>query len=145
MDKFPQEKQQFIDDFLSAAHIARMATADKQGQPHVVPVWYAWDGESIWISAYSDTRKVRELRKNPLISIVIDIAADSDHATAVILEGKAELLHEPREFIEMKFFWIYERYLGAEGIIGKRPQEWIEDPLNTLIKLTPQKIITWDW
>ena len=24
-----------------------MATVDKQGQPHVVPVWYGWDGEMI--------------------------------------------------------------------------------------------------
>ncbi len=44
MNQLPDEKKQFIDIFLTQPHIARMATADKEGHPHVVPVWYAWDG-----------------------------------------------------------------------------------------------------
>jgi predicted pyridoxine 5'-phosphate oxidase superfamily flavin-nucleotide-binding protein len=39
MNQLPDEKKQFIDIFLAQPHIARMATADKEGHPHVVPVW----------------------------------------------------------------------------------------------------------
>jgi len=145
MDQLPEDTQTFVNDFLTPARIARMATADKLGQPHVVPVWYAWDGKSIWISAFSSTRKVKDLEENPLISIAVDEASEDDHASAVILEGNAELLHEPRAFIEKQFYWIYARYVGDEGIWGKAPEEWIKDPLNTLIKLTPKKIWTWHW
>ena len=31
---------------------------------HVVPVWFGWDGESIYISAFRSTRKVKELIRN---------------------------------------------------------------------------------
>lgn len=145
MEHLPEAKQTFINDFLAPARIARMATADKNGQPHVVPVWYAWDGESMWISAFSDTRKVKDLEENPLISIAVDESPDGNHASAVILEGTAELLHEPRAFLEKQFYWIYARYVGDEGIHGKAPEEWIKDPLNTLIKLTPKNIWSWNW
>jgi hypothetical protein len=35
MQALPQEKREFINTFLSEPLIARMATADKSGQPHV--------------------------------------------------------------------------------------------------------------
>ena len=41
--------------------------------------------------------------------------------------------------------WIYKRYLGEEGVLEKDPQEWIADRHNMLIKLTPEKVITWQW
>ncbi|MFZ3069692.1 MAG: pyridoxamine 5'-phosphate oxidase family protein [Anaerolineaceae bacterium] len=145
MDHLSDEKKHFIDTFLEAPRLARMATVDKQGQPHVVPVWYGWDGESIWISAYADTRKIKNLEENPLISIAVDEVGESEKTSAVILEGQAQLLREPREFLRGQFLWIYKRYVGEEHIMEKTYQEWIEDPLNTLIKLTPRKVSTWNW
>lgn len=143
MDQLPKEKQQFINTFLEAPRLARMATADRQRQPHVVPVWYAWDGESMWISAFADTRKIKDLEENPLISIAIDEVNAKGTTNAVILEGKVELLREPKEFVQKQYLWIYTRYLGEERVLEKTYQDWIKDPLNTLVKLTPQKIFTW--
>ncbi len=62
MEALPPEKRDFVNTFLAEPRIARMATANKDGQPHVVPVWYAWDGNTLWISAYADTRKVKDLQ-----------------------------------------------------------------------------------
>jgi len=50
MKTIPEEKRKLIDAFLEKPLIARMATADRYARPHVVPVWYAWDGTTIWIS-----------------------------------------------------------------------------------------------
>ncbi len=132
-----------MDAFLDKAHLARMATADPHTlQPHVVPVWYGWDGESLWISAFRSTRKVRELVKNPLISVVIDVD-QGEGIRAVLLEGKAELFTEPRERMEELTAWIYERYLGPEGVKAADPQSWIKDPEALLIKLKPSRVKSW--
>ena len=140
-----KEKKQFIDTFLEEPLLARLATADRSGQPHVIPVWYGWDGESMWVSSYSNTRKVSDLEENPKIAIVIDIAGEKIDTKAVILEGQAELVKESPEFLRKQIIWIYKRYLGEEGVLDKDPQEWITDPHNMLIKLTPEKVITWQW
>jgi nitroimidazol reductase NimA-like FMN-containing flavoprotein (pyridoxamine 5'-phosphate oxidase superfamily) len=120
-----------------------MATVDPHTlQPHVVPVWYGWDGENLWISAFRSTRKVRELVKNPLISVVIDVD-QGEGIRAVLLEGKAELFTEPRERMEELTAWIYERYLGPEGVKAADPQSWIKDPEALLIKLKPTRVKSW--
>ncbi len=145
MKTIPEEKRKLIDAFLEKPLIARMATADRYARPHVVPVWYAWDGTTIWISSFASTRKVAELRQNPYLSISIDVAEQNGATRAVILEGKSELITEPREFIASQSYWIYKRYLGDEGVLAKEPQSWIHDPENLLIKLTPEDIYTWEF
>ncbi|MBE3039730.1 MAG: pyridoxamine 5'-phosphate oxidase family protein [Chloroflexi bacterium] len=135
-----------IDEFLARPLLARLATADPvTGQPHVVPLWYGWDGTSIWISSFRSTRKIRELQKNPRCSIVIDLAEEGKETKAVILEGEVELVTAPFELLKKQTTWVYTRYLGPEGVLAKDPQSWIADPENLLIKLIPAKIMSWGW
>lgn len=145
MNNIPDEKAIFVNKILDEPLIARLATADLNGQPHVVPVWYAWDGKSIWVSSFSNTRKIKDLQNNPKLSIAIDTSDDDGKTSAVILEGKADLVVEPRDFLRKQFLWIYTRYLGEDGVKEKQPQEWIEDPHNLLVKLTPKNVYTWNW
>ena len=146
MDSLPNVKKAFIQEFLNRPVIARIATADKDGQPHVVPVWFGWDGESLWISAFADTRKVQELNQNPLISVAIDETEGANGSTkAVIMEGRAVLHHPLDEELRGKVTWIYARYVGDDHIQEKTYQDWIHDPLNTLIQLTPTKVFSWQW
>ena len=133
-----------IEAFLSEPLLARMATVSADDlQPHVVPVWFLWDGKSVWISSYSSTRKIRELQRNPKCSIVIDTTNRTAGLSAVLFEGQAELVTEPRELVREMATRVYARYLGPEGVLAAEPQEWIYSPENLLIKLTPQKTVTW--
>ncbi len=140
MEKLPDEKEETVNQFLQGALIARMATADLHGVPHVVPVWYGWDGKTLWISSFKNTRKVGELKQNHALSVSIDIADENGQTKAVILEGTASLIEEPRELVYRQSQWIYTRYLGEEGVKDAEPQSWIVDPLNLLICLTPGKL-----
>jgi len=130
--------------YLDQPLLARLATASpRTGQPHVVPVWYLWDGESLWISAFSSTRKVRELEKNRKCSVVIDTSPDANVTRGVLFEGEAELIEAPRSLVEEMSTRIYTRYLGPEGVLAPDPQSWIRDAENRIVKLTPRK--TWTW
>lgn len=138
------EKKAKMDALLALVVNARMATASpKTLQPHVVAVWYLWDGENIWISSFRSTRKVKELQKNPKISICVDTTSKEPVEGGVVLEGEAELIAEPREFMEEMTARVYTRYLGPEGVLAKDPQSWIHDPEALLIKLTPKKVYVW--
>ncbi len=143
-----QEKLQFD---ISAKHaamlaeplLARLATASlPEGQPHVVPVWYLWDGDSLWISAYRSTRKVRMLMQNPRCAVVVDRAGNNGEA-GILFEGQAELVTGPFDFLVQRTAEIYTRYLGEDGVLAPDPQEWMHSPENLLIHLTPEKVYTW--
>lgn len=137
-------KKAQINEVLNEVVLARLATANiKTCQPHVVPVWFLWDGESIWISAFASTRKVKDLTGNQRCSILVEPSAGEGKLQAVLLEGLSELIEKPRQMVEEMSLQIYSRYLGPEGVLAEDPQSWIKDSENTIIKLTPSQIFTW--
>ena len=137
-----------MEEFLRLPLLARLATAAPargepgQFQPHNVPVWFEWDGASLWISAFQSTRKLKEVRANPYVSILIDVNEAIDGVQAVLMEGKSELILEPA-VVQAKSRSIYTRYMGEEGVLAPAPQSWIVDPENAINKLTPRVVYTW--
>jgi PPOX class probable F420-dependent enzyme len=130
-------------EFLAGPRLARLATCHPHSlQPHVVPVWYEWDGESIWISSFRSTRKVREIGLNPRVSLVVDDSNSDGEAPGVVFEGQAELLTDPALGIE-RGTRIYTRYLGPQGVLAAEPQSWLHDPEHLLIRLKPERVYAW--
>jgi hypothetical protein len=97
----------------------------------------------LWISAFASTRKVRDLRRNPRCSVLIEPYESDVKPQAILLEGAAELITDPRELVREKSIWIYTRYLGLEGVLAKDPQSWSRDPENTIVRLKPEKVFSW--
>ena len=137
-------KKDQIEEVLNEVVLARLGTANiNTCQPHVVPVWYLWDGESIWISAFTSTRKVKDLQSNQRCSILVEPSSGEGKLQAVLFEGVAELISEPRQVVKEISLRIYTRYLGSEGVLAEDPQSWSIDPENMIVKLTPARIFTW--
>ncbi len=138
------DRTALIEAVLAEPVLARLATTNpKTMQPHVVPVWFAWDGKNVWISSFVSTRKIRELKHNPQGAVLIESKQEGGKLQAVLLEGTVELVTEPRQLISEIASRIYVRYLGTEGLKDEEPQSWLNDPENLLIKLTPKRIISW--
>jgi len=138
------DRKALIESVLAEPVLARLATTNpKTMQPHVVPVWFAWDGESVWISSFVSTRKIRELKNNPRGAVLIESKQEGSKLQAVLLEGTVELVTQPRQLVSEIASRVYIRYLGPEGVKDPEPQSWLNDPENLLIKLTPNRIISW--
>ena len=138
------DRTPLIEAVLAEPVLARLATTNPTTmQPHVVPVWFAWDGKNVWISSFVSTRKIRELKNNPQGAVLIESKQEGGKLQAVLLEGPVELVTEPRQLVNEIASRIYVRYLGTDGLMEKEPQSWLKDPENLLIKLTPKRIISW--
>ncbi len=144
VDRIKVDRKTMIEAVLAEPVLARLATTDpKTMQPHVVPVWFMWDGASIWISSFVSTRKIRELKHNPQGAVLIESKQEGGQLTAVLLEGPVELVTEPRSEVSEIASRIYVRYLGPEGVNEPEPKSWLNDPENLLIRLTPKRVISW--
>ena len=98
MDTLSPERKAQIDAFLAEPLLARLASASPETlQPHVVPVWYAWDGEIFWINSYVTTRKIGELRDNPRCAVVVDVAESQMLTAGNIVELIPEVAVLPIE------------------------------------------------
>jgi nitroimidazol reductase NimA-like FMN-containing flavoprotein (pyridoxamine 5'-phosphate oxidase superfamily) len=143
-DEVKRDRKALIESVLAEPVLARLATTNpKTLQPHVVPVWFMWDGESVWISSFISTRKIRELKNNPRGAVLIESRQEGGKLQAVLLEGTVELVTQPRQLVSEIASRIYVRYLGLEGVKDPEPQSWLNDLENLLIKLTPKRIISW--
>ena len=60
--------------FLTQGRLARVATASSDGQPHVVPVVYEFDGVEFYFTGWNleKSLKFRNLIENEKVALVID-------------------------------------------------------------------------
>jgi nitroimidazol reductase NimA-like FMN-containing flavoprotein (pyridoxamine 5'-phosphate oxidase superfamily) len=131
-----------LDAFLAQSIIARIATI-RDDWPHVVPMWFDWDGESLWMETGRGFRKHKNLLANPHCAVAIDTTEGGLRFKGVILEGDAEVIAEPEEFVRETVVRIYRKYLGEEGIAAPTPTSMIESQ-HVIIRLRPAVIRTWD-
>src|SRR5438067_13469757 len=87
--------------FVTTQRVARPATADAEGNPHVIPVCYAFDGSRFYTPldekpkrvAESKLRRVRNIAARPEVALVIDQYDDDwSRLGYVLVQGRAELL-----------------------------------------------------
>ncbi|MBK7329024.1 MAG: pyridoxamine 5'-phosphate oxidase family protein [Dehalococcoidia bacterium] len=57
--------QSELDDFLAEPHIAVVSTTGPSGKPHAMPIWYAWRDGKVLFHTGAESKKMRNLRKNP--------------------------------------------------------------------------------
>lgn len=109
----------------------------------MTPVWFQWDGESLWISAFVSTRKVKDIQRNRRIAVLIDLdRVEGQPDRSVLLEGACELIADPA-VVAPRSLSIYTHYMGEEGVQAKEPQSWAVDPENRIIRLVPEKVFAW--
>ena len=106
--------------FLQEQRVARFASVDAQGMPHVVPVCFALLLESVFItvdekpkrSRSAPLKRVRNLSANPHVSLVVD-RYDEDWSQLgwVMVRGRASVLHSGHR---------HER--AQAGLMEKYPQ-----------------------
>jgi PPOX class probable F420-dependent enzyme len=87
---------------LATARVARLATVDAQGQPHVVPIVFALHGELVVTPldgkpkrvAGGELQRVRNIQANERVALVVDhYDEDWQQLAWVQLRGRAELLY----------------------------------------------------
>lgn len=85
-----------------AARVARLATVDATGRPHLVPVVFAVDGATVIIvidhkpKARRDVRRLANIAANPQVSLLVD-HYDEDWSTLwwVRADGEATVVDDP--------------------------------------------------
>ncbi|HEV8190744.1 MAG TPA: TIGR03667 family PPOX class F420-dependent oxidoreductase [Ktedonobacterales bacterium] len=87
------EKGAHVDERLRTDLILWLGTVRPDGRPHLVPVWFLWDGSTILLFSIPENQKVRNLRQNNRVMAALDDTYDGDDV--VTLEGTAELLDDP--------------------------------------------------
>ncbi|MGH9973461.1 MAG: pyridoxamine 5'-phosphate oxidase family protein [Nitrososphaeraceae archaeon] len=77
-----------IDDILSKRLIANLATLDKDGSIHVLPMWFLRMNNHTCIPTSSHTHKYTNLRARPHASVMIDVSREGLNLRGVLISGR---------------------------------------------------------
>lgn len=110
--------------FLAERRIAHLATADRGGVPHVVPVCFALSGATLYVTIDEKPKRgpvralkrLRNIAENPAVALVVD-RYDEDWSLLgwVMLRGRAEIIAEGAEHDAAQAL-LRERYRQLEAM-----------------------------
>ena len=132
-------KDAHVDKRLRKEPIIWLSTVRPDGRPHLVPVWFFWDGKTILIFSQPGAQKLRNLRHNPDVMLALEASKQGDDI--VLIEGKAELLGRPAQTINMPEF--AKKYDALIKSMNSNPDELAEG-YSEGIRITPTRFISWD-
>jgi coenzyme F420-0:L-glutamate ligase/coenzyme F420-1:gamma-L-glutamate ligase len=129
--------------FLVRQRIACLATADGAGEPHVVPVCFAYSPGAVYIALDEKPKdvpparlkRVRNILENPNVALVADrYAEDWSLLAFVMVRGRAELLESGAEEHAAAVRLLRGKYHQYEGM---RIEE------NPVITIRPERVASW--
>ena len=127
------------DPRLTTARVARLATTDPDGRPHLVPIVFALDGDTLYSAVdrkrkrSSKLRRIENARARPDVTILVDhYEEDWSVLWWIRLRGRARVLDDGDE---------RERALAL--LAEKYPQYRAEPPDGPVLAVDVTEIRDW--
>ena len=133
--------QKEIENFLSVPRHAVVGTNRVDGSPQLSPVWYVFEKEHLYFIAGVNSAKVRNLSRDPRVSVCIDGCYPDFRV--VIIYGSAKLYPPNAQFTAEMCWRILRRYYETEEE-ACRSEESQREIQRMLIEVIPLKIIAQD-
>lgn len=121
---------------LAQAKTGKLASVRKDGRPHVAPIWFDLDSDTLIFTTWHESVKAKNIRHDPRISICVD--DEKPPFSFVIIEGTATLSDEP----DALRYWatrIAGRYMGQELAEAYGKRNSVKGEL--LVRVNPTRII----
>jgi coenzyme F420-0:L-glutamate ligase/coenzyme F420-1:gamma-L-glutamate ligase len=129
--------------FLVRQRVARLATASDSGEPHAIPVCFAFDGRHLHIALDekpknvppTHLKRVRNILENSNVALVVDrYSEDWDLLAYVMVRGRARLVEAGAP----------EHAAAIRLLRGKYQQyEQMKIEENPIISIHPERIASW--
>lgn len=132
-----------IGTFLTTRRTCRVATVSADGAPHVSPLWFCWDGTSLWLYSITRSKRWADLRRDPRVAVVIDEGEEYGELRGVELSGTVEFIGEaprtgePNPELQVPERLFAPKYFGLE--------EMPHDGRHAWLRLTPKTVTSWDF
>jgi PPOX class probable F420-dependent enzyme len=139
---------QEVSDFLDAHRKVQVASIGRDGAPHLTTLFYAvLDGGEIAFWTYATSQKVRNLERDPRVSVLVEDGTDYFELRGVSITGTAEVVREPDRILEIGTA-VALRMLGAASLddLGDLGRRTVESQVakRVAVVVRPQHVATWD-
>ena len=115
--------------------LAVIGTLGRDACPQLVPVWYRWDGEAMYVWTLEDRAWVRNLKRDPKVGVSVQ-----EGGIAVMMKGRATVHTSDGPDVDEEIRRITRRYVGDDEVEGYIA-DWPE--LRTIVRIDPRSASYW--
>jgi PPOX class probable F420-dependent enzyme len=129
--------------FLQERHHLAVASHSPDGSIHLVAMWYGFlDGHPA-LETFAKSQKVRNLRRDPRFSALVESGEGYDQLRGVELVGRA-VIHEDKDTVLAVCRDVARRYTGATDPEQVEAVAVIMANKRVAVELVPEKVVSWD-
>jgi PPOX class probable F420-dependent enzyme len=126
------------EDQLRSEPVLWLGTTGPDGAPHLVPVWFLWDGRAFLVFSKPNAVKVRHIGREPRVAVAV--GEPDDDFDVRLIEARAELLDRPtHEVLPAEFL---EKYATELAELGVGPGEYAAT-YSAALRITPTRFKPW--
>ncbi len=129
------------DKFLRKQKILHLASVDKNGMPHIIPVWYLYSGKKIYIGTNTKTQKAKNVKSHKKVSFCVDVGVNAPNIFGVMGKGNAKLITNKKK-VSTLAKRILLRYFKT---LNKKSAKEILDDTDCVIEITPKEYSIWKY
>ena len=122
--------------------IVRVATLLPNGDPHVVPLWFVWLEEGVYVTCRRTSRVWGNLARDSRAALEFDRGRAWAEHQGLMLRGRAELLGADNPSVKEAISAWFEKYrtdLGGAGFELYSAQ--VAEP--AMFRLRPDRVAAW--
>ena len=132
-----------LDEYLTAARSRRVATVAADGRPHVVPLWFVWDGAALWLNSLVRSQRWTDLVCDSRVAVVVDGGTEFAALRGVEISGRAEPVGQvPRAVGEDPEVAAPERAFARKYTTG---ETFVSDGRHGWLRVVPERVVSWDF
>ena len=134
--------------YLAEGRTIQVASVGRDARPHLVPMWYAVDDEGcVVFTTYGSSQKVRNLERDPRITLLVEDGAVYGKLRGVMIEGEAEVVND-LDYTRDVMSLVGAKYSGErrdDAAEGRSPPDRERAiAKRVVVRVRPQRTTSWD-
>ena len=133
--------------YLKGARTIVMNSIGKDGVPHPAPMWFALEDDgSIVMTTFTKSQKIRNLQRDPRVSLLAEDGETYAELRGVVFYGTAELAQDVDAVVQVLRAISRHGGGGAADALSETEQAGLraQAEKRTAIRVRPQRTVSWD-
>lgn len=121
----------------------QFASINRDGTPHVVPLWFGIADGAFVFETFTKSQKVRNLERDPRVTLLLEDGEQYDELRGAQIKGVARLYKDLDRVVELSLAVLKRNAPGAP-LEGLEKVARAQAPKKTAISVKPERIMSWD-
>lgn len=131
--------------FIEKQKSIQVATINRDGTPHLVPLWFGIEDGAIVLETFTKSQKIKNLERDPRITVLFEDGDEYNLLRGASIVGKAELITDVERVhaLHMKVLLRNTPELPEE-VLEKASRSMAPKKTAILLRPSESKVMSWD-